>query len=242
MRWRPTPGGKTCCDSLKPNFLEVQLQRQLTDARCGCPRDLAERRRSGQPGRIEAGDAARVQELRVIEQIEELSPELQIEALGDGGVFEKRKVPVVDSGAVEEAAVRIAFGTERGRTERQRAEILAAGFARVGDIEWADEIRRVCGKRDRTTEAGALERLVVGFDHRDGKASGETRDAADGPAVSETFGATQLIDRELVAVAGDELVRAVERGKSAAEAGVERIDLLAVAGGVIERFAEGVSD
>ena len=45
----------------------------------------------------------------MIEQIKELTPELEIKALGESGVLDQGKVPIVYSGPVEKSPPGIAF-------------------------------------------------------------------------------------------------------------------------------------
>ena len=54
--------------------------------------------------------------------------------------------------------------------------------------------------------------------------------------------APQFIDRQRVVVAGDEIVGAIESGKTTAEPVIDRIDLLAVARRIVKRLAEGVTN
>jgi len=54
----------------------------------------------------------------MIEQIKELTPELQIEPFGDSSVLDQGKVPIVYSGPVEKTASRITLETHCGRRKR----------------------------------------------------------------------------------------------------------------------------
>ena len=152
----------------------------------------------------------------MIEEIKELPAELQVEAFGDAGVLEQSKIKIVDSGSMEETAAGIAFRAQRRGAKRRRIEILAAGLSRVLDDNWANLIGRVHGKSDGTAKAGAQQGLVIGFNQRDGEAGGKARDAADASAIGQRFWSRQLVDRQVVVVAGDEIVRAVKGGQAAA--------------------------
>src|SRR5262249_51541604 len=155
------------------------------------------------------------------------------------------EVPVVDSGAMEEPPIGGTFLTQSGRTKGTGIEEEAsAGTLFLAHIEFVDgreEVGRIHGKGNGATEAGAQERLVVVFNHGDGKAGGKAGDAADLPAIGEALGAAEFVDRQIVGIAEDKVMRGIERRERPTEARVDRIDLFAVAGRIVNGLTEGVA-
>src|ERR1700722_10557498 len=60
--------------------------------------------------------------------------------------------------------------------------------------------------------------------------------------MGQTCWTFQFVNRQNVVVAGDEIVGRIESRKTTAEAMVDWVDLLAVPGGVVKGFAEGVAN
>ena len=78
-------------------LLEIQLQRQLANA--GCERLL-----SFTKGRTSIDIALHVRELGMVKEVEEFCSELEIQPLGDVGVLQQSRIPIVDTRPVEKAA------------------------------------------------------------------------------------------------------------------------------------------
>lgn len=155
--------------------LENKLQRKLNQTWVGVAivgRNLAEavipRTRIGT---VEAG--ARDAKLRVIEQVEEFSPELNAESLGDGRPLEYGEIKVVDSGCAQRGIyARFGTVTPRGRCckaidvkklcKAAGASLAASGYNVGTDIADAEaSIFQRCGcaspgnlKRETTLEGG----------------------------------------------------------------------------------------
>jgi len=87
-------------------FLEVELRGKLANTRVSRTRDLTKIR-----GRH---DSARCQELRVVENVVELSAQLQVQALGELRILDEGEIPVVDSRAMEEPTIGIPLCANRG--------------------------------------------------------------------------------------------------------------------------------
>lgn len=97
------------------NALEDHFQGSLHDARIECRCYAAET--------PTVDISPRVSELRMIEYVEGLKPELQTRALGDLRILEQRHVVVIDAGSGEEAAARSAKLTEGIEREVTRVEV-----------------------------------------------------------------------------------------------------------------------
>src|SRR6267378_1086612 len=123
-------------------------------------------------------------ELGVIEDIEQLSPELQAETLSELGVLQDGKIPIVHTWPVEEPPVCVAFLTQRRALERtgikkETRRSWARGFPRIQGMDGSDKVGGVHVKGNRPAKAGAQQRLVIGLHQCDGKARGKPRDPAD---------------------------------------------------------------
>src|SRR5262249_17380725 len=62
-------------------------------------------------GRSDVGDEVRqerIREVRVVEQVEELSPELQVDLLGQSRIFEEREVELLEAGPSQRIASQVA--------------------------------------------------------------------------------------------------------------------------------------
>jgi len=91
------------------NVSKEHLQRQLADARVASAIDHSESAGVDVAGRID--------ELRVIENVEKFGSELDTEALCDPRVLQQRHIKVVDSGTMEETPRGGVQDTQRLQTE-----------------------------------------------------------------------------------------------------------------------------
>jgi hypothetical protein len=215
--------------------LEIQFQRELPDTRrpglsylAECARILYQR------GCVIRNQTAGRQELGVVENVEKFGTELQVEPLGDRGVLQQREIEVVDARAMEEPAASVTFDAERGSRKGCGAEILTVVSPGVGDVDRPDLIRRIDRQRNGAAERGAEKRTVVGLHDRYGEAGGKTGDSTDGPTVGQALRAFDLIEGQLVGVAGDKVVGRIKGGQTPAGSRIDRIDLFAVAGRISE--------
>src|SRR5437763_16828568 len=69
-----------------------------------------------------AVNGSRPVELRMVEQVEDLEPELQVSRPAQREVLEEREVEVLDAGSIEESARRVAELAERRNAEAGRVE------------------------------------------------------------------------------------------------------------------------
>ena len=152
------PSGRRRASPFSPRFrsccLEKQFQRKLAHACRQSSRNLPERCRRSHAS-TETGNSARRQELSVIEDVKEFSAELQIEALRDLGVFQQRKIPVVDSRPMEKSPPGIALRAQCGWPERRYREKLATRISRVLFDHRRIQIGRVHRQRDWTTKGSS---------------------------------------------------------------------------------------
>src|SRR5581483_4451800 len=112
---------KACKSAASFRDLERQLQRYLPNSTITRPGYLAEVAGSNITRRT------RERELGMVEDVEKLRSELERRPLSDGGVFVQGQVPVVDSGAMEEAPPRIACNPDIFRSKRACGKELVAG-------------------------------------------------------------------------------------------------------------------
>jgi hypothetical protein len=91
-------------------------------------------------------------ELRVIEDVEEFGPELQIQGLRQLRVLQQCHIPVVYTWTMEEPAPRVAKLSNLFRTEWGRIEVLQAMFfSRIKNVNPTPAVvRYIYAKRDRT--------------------------------------------------------------------------------------------
>src|SRR5258708_459747 len=99
-------------------------------------------------------------ELRVVEGVKELGPELQRQALEDSRVFVQRQVPIVETGPVEKLPVGIPESAERARDEARLGEELVgpvrSGQPRILSNQRAHETRDVSSRRTEQRTVAAL--------------------------------------------------------------------------------------
>src|ERR1700730_466478 len=162
--------------------------------------------------------------------------------IGGWCVYSGCNIPVVDPGPVEESAIGGAFLSDRGRTESRGAKIESSRFAGVRGVDRSYEIRCVHSKSNRPASLSPQQRKITVVNDRHRKAGGKTSNTADLPAIGEFLGAIQLVEGQVVAVADHEIMRAVERREAAAQTGIDRIVLLAIAGRDVQGFAEGIAE
>src|SRR5579872_1083762 len=190
--------------------LEVQLQRKLPDAwrlrQCDLPEGA--HCRTIRHSTTEA-DAARRDELRVVEHIEHFHSKFQIHAFRDGCVLMQSDVPIVDAGSVKESASRVSFCSDRGGSERRWVEEIMTAIdhiSRIQNVNRANLIGSVDRKHDGASKCGTEEGVVIGFNQSDRKAGREICDSAEGPSVCQAFRSTEGVERKHVIVANDEIM------------------------------------
>src|SRR6516165_9455025 len=142
---------------------------------------------------------------------------------------------------MEEPAIRRAFLPQNVGAEGRSTEV-GSGLSWIQKLHGANQIGRIHGEYDGAAETGAEKRAIVGFDDGDWESSRKAGDAADLPSIGEFLWAIQLVEWQCIRIAGDKVVGCVERRKSAAQPGIDGIVLLAIAGRIVERFAEGVAN
>src|ERR1700686_3574790 len=196
---------------------KIQLQRQLSNTRVPGTRHLAE----GSSGH----DATGRQELGVIENVIKLGAELQIQTFGQVRILEQRKIKIIDSRPVKETTIGSSFHSQRSGCKCGRTEILCACFARVGNIQRSDQVRRIDWKSDRSAKSCSEQRVVSRFHYRDRQAGRETRDSANLPSASQLFRSSQPVERKAVTIAEYEITSGIESGKSATQTRIHWIDL-----------------
>src|SRR5207245_654932 len=101
-----------CPDELRCS--EIELQRELNLPLAGA--------RNRPPERAGSQRGAETAESSVVEEVEELRPELYVHRLADAGVLHEGRVPVVDARAVERVLLLVPLGERRGRREGGRVE------------------------------------------------------------------------------------------------------------------------
>src|SRR5580700_3461465 len=222
--------------------LEFQFQRNLSDTRIARPRHLTESTRSRQTIR-EAGDSARRQKLRMIENVKELRPELQAHAFRNRGVLQQRHVPVVEPRPVEPPPRRVALLAQRRIRESRRTKELVARrrLPRIGLLERSRNVWSIDAERNRSAKRSPQQRLIIPFYQRDRQASREPRYSANGPSIRKPLRPSQQIEGQQVRIANDKIIRRVKRRKSATQPRIDGIELLAVSGRVVQRLAIGVA-
>jgi len=127
--------------------------------------------------------AVRIVELRVIEGVEELRAELHAHAFEQFRLFLKAKVPVVESWAMEEAAIGIAKRSQYFAAKGSFVKVsvrfpVRAHTPRVANAEPPEPIRPI--------DAGGTGKGVIAtFPEAGGETGGEARDAIDAPPLRQ---------------------------------------------------------
>ncbi len=185
------------------------------------------------PGVVDV--ASRVRELRVVEDVEEFDAQIKRQLLLNDGSLQDAEVGVVESRAVEEAAVRGAkrawggvksksIGQEiasRARAWDCRVERRTSGIriARIHNPDRADAIRHICAST-------AIQRgIVVALVQLDGKARREPRDPLHLPALRQALGRffESAVERDGPNIAGHEVVCYVGRRQPTAQPGIREV-------------------
>jgi hypothetical protein len=135
-----------------------ELRTDLPDARVASIGDVSETSAADIP--------ARIRELRVVENIEEFTPNLEHLGFGDRDRLLKPEIGVVEAGAMEEspisgaegATVRAWGGPSEKAVGRDKCALVkicerARGIARVAGVNRSHEIRHIGG---RTASKGAV--------------------------------------------------------------------------------------
>src|ERR1700730_8643523 len=99
--------------------LKVNLRSHLADARVAGRSDVTEAARR----EITIG----IVELRMVEDIEKLTPDVHRDAFGKTNVLKQRDIPAVKTGAMKEPAVGVTRHTQRLATKIGRREIFKVG-------------------------------------------------------------------------------------------------------------------
>lgn len=202
---RERPMGRRACFEVLP----VEFRADLTNTRIARIRDDRE---------VVASDvSARINKLRVVEDVEEFETEIESEFLIDRGVLQHAEVGVIESRAVEEASVggakspQIGINSERaGQEIASRAVVGRATGIRLARIHyryWAHEIRHI--RRGAARQRCISDALV----HLDGKAGRKPRDPFHLPALGQALRpfAEHPVERDGPNVAGHEIVPDVTR-------------------------------
>ena len=137
-RTRLPPGGKRAGGgpALHCGFefrLKQQLQGEL-NLPCGAEVTHGEPSAENLAERGAGYCVGRIAEVGMVENVEHLGAELQVEPLRQLGVFQKRKVPIVDAGSMEESPVGVTFLSQIIRPEGRGAEILSPRFSGIHDL------------------------------------------------------------------------------------------------------------
>lgn len=123
-------------------------------------------------------------ELRVVEDIEELSSNFQSAVLRNGSRLAQSEVRIQNSGAVEETPIRRAENARltggEGIGEKIRIGSVRSGLPRILDLNLANQVRHV-------GVAAAVERHVAALAEADWEAGGEAANADEIPAVHESL-------------------------------------------------------
>src|SRR5271157_23858 len=180
--------------------LENHLQREL---------DLP--RREGGANGPEGGIGSlrvRYAEIRVIQEVEELRPELQVGALAKVEVLVDRKVPLVEIGCAERIAADISVGRTGGRraecvpgekgVQHGRAALADGAAGHIGADEWLAAI--IVGKGADNVGSGGI------VDYVDGLARVGGVDAGDFPPAHKRIDNGIHVGAELAVLAEGKLV------------------------------------
>ena len=138
---------------------EQVFQRELQDARIARRRETTEcparARRAGSRRRRDRADSFWKVEVRAVEEIEELRPELQPVAFGERNVLDQRKVYEVRPRTFQDVAPRRAERAERLHDEGISVEKSVYSLLAVGQVRIADQIRPAIAK-DAKAVVGAV--------------------------------------------------------------------------------------
>ena len=236
--------------NLDSRVLERQLQRQLADTRITGAGYLAD---------AACNIAVGILELNMIEGVEEFRTEFERDPLRDTGVLVKRKIPVVESWTMEEAALHlpgdaIDWHVAIALAVVQNAELRIEGSNRivspisfdlkehVPGFTWIQKMDWPSGVVRHIRSTATAQRSIITFAEGDREARGEACDAGDGPATKQLarHTMTRFSERQVVFIAHDKVVRDVERGECAAQAWIVRIDRIKKPGRVVNRFRPAV--
>src|SRR5580698_7563526 len=202
--------------------LPVELGAELTDARIASLRHDAETR---------TGDvAARILELSVVEDVEELDADIKGIVLFDEGALQETEVGVVEAGPVDKASVGRAEGSKIGvdrkggweevasRSVRRRATRVR--IARIHLYDRPNLIRHVGGRAARKR---GVARVLV---HLDREAGREAGDPLHLPALCQALrpAAEPAIERNGPNIAADKVVADVSRRQATADCRIGEVD------------------
>lgn len=109
-------------------------------------------------------------------------------------------------------------------------------------MDWSHKVGGIHVKRNWPAKVSAKQGLIVRFDDGDGKSGGKTRDPADFPTIRQLLRTAQLVKRQTVVIAEDEIVGGIEPRKSAAQFRIDGVDLLSEAGSEVDSLAERVAE
>src|SRR5260370_19590292 len=184
--------------------LPVELRADLTDGRIAGIGDNAEGRAADVPGWTN--------KLRVVENVEKFDTEIESEILLNLGSLRYAEIGVVESRAVEEAAVGGAKSAQNGVHGECAGQEVASGtvgsratgigLARIHNHDRAHAIRHI---RRRTASQRCVSGALV---HLDGKAGGEASDPLNLPALGQAFGSISesSVERDGPNVTSDKIV------------------------------------
>ena len=219
---------------------KLKLQGDLGDAAWLRLQDLAE------GGAVAvAVDRVRAVKLRVVEGVEGLEAEFQGGGFREPGEFAGGHIVIVDAGAVEEAARRVAKGAPGVGAKELTVEGQGIAARVMVDVQ-----RAQTGIVVREIDADAVDAIVLDLHEGivsealkgHGQTGGVAGHAGNRPALGETIGKMEeFFDGQLIVVAEDEVVLQIEGRDGVFLAEIERIDLLLNAGSPVHRFAVGVA-
>src|SRR5215467_9484119 len=95
-------------------------------------------------------------------------------------------------------------------------------------VQRCNLVRSINRQRNRATERGAEQRMIVSLDQRDGETGSKGCHSTDRPPIRQLLWPAKMIDGQQVRVAENEVVGRIEGGQSAAYSRVYRIKLLAI--------------
>jgi len=222
--------GKT--EFLYISISERQSQSKLSNTRGGCRLRESE---------VRCGDTPlHILELGMIEDVEELCPELQTRGLCQLRTLQQGQVEIISSRTMEEAAAGISQLPQWLPAEQRSVEIWLPG-AGIPDVQRSRRVTRgVDVKNDGSGKRCAQEGTIVGLVDHNRQPGREACNTAHLPSIGQPFGPAQLIKRQAVVVTDNEIVGCVEGGKGSARRVAHWVDLLAIAGSIIDRLAVGV--
>src|SRR6266542_5987785 len=138
-----TPWPLVVAEVCLENILQRELQNAwVTSCAQGSERPARARRAGGNSrGLRDRADPIRKVEVRTVEEIEELRPELQSVAFSERDVLQQRKVHVVRPWAFQDVATRRAERTERLQYEGVGVEKSSDRLLIVWEVRVTDQIR-----------------------------------------------------------------------------------------------------